>query len=201
MNETAAASGGLRAGPGVGPSWPTRRLRRAGMAAAAAGIALLASACSGGGGASPGGSAPDSVRQMAAYSRCMRAHGDPRFPEPVRDSTGAWQYPAEPHTELAGPGYDTALNSCHKLQPRGGLTAAERRAATYELLALARCMRTHGIRNFPGPTASGDGGVETYFGPGSGVDTRSPQFKAALQDCYVQLPFAPLPGPTVGVAG
>ena len=45
-------------------------------------------------------------------------------------------------------------------------------------LAAARCMRTHGMPNFPDP-------INGYFGfsVGSGINPSSPQFKAAYQYC------------------
>jgi hypothetical protein len=42
-------------------------------------------------------------------------------------------------------------------------------------VAFARCMRAHGVPNFPDP--NGQGG---QLGPGSGIDPRSPQYQAAL---------------------
>jgi hypothetical protein len=48
-------------------------------------------------------------------------------------------------------------------------------------------MRAHGVPNYPDPTTSG-GGVGINLGPNSGVDTNSPQFKAAQQACRKDAP-------------
>jgi hypothetical protein len=52
-------------------------------------------------------------------------------------------------------------------------------------LAYARCMRNHGVGDFPDPTASPGGGVTFQFngGPGSDLDRNSPTFQKADQTC------------------
>jgi hypothetical protein len=52
-------------------------------------------------------------------------------------------------------------------------------------VALARCMRSHGAPDFPGPSANGTG---TAPSPAAGVDPRSPAFLAALRICQHVLP-------------
>jgi hypothetical protein len=51
--------------------------------------------------------------------------------------------------------------------------------------AYARCMRSHGISDFPDPTTSPGGGVAIQLngGPGSDLNKRNPRFKAANQVC------------------
>ena len=51
-------------------------------------------------------------------------------------------------------------------------------------LELARCMRAHGIANFPDPSAGG--GIE--LAPGSGLNPQSPAFQAAQTACKKYLP-------------
>ncbi len=51
-------------------------------------------------------------------------------------------------------------------------------------LELARCMRAHGITNFPDPSTGG--GIE--LAPGSGLNPRSPAFQAAQTACKKYLP-------------
>jgi hypothetical protein len=51
-------------------------------------------------------------------------------------------------------------------------------------LALARCMRAHGITNFPDPNA--DGAIQ--LAPGSGLDPQSPAFQAAQAACSKYAP-------------
>jgi hypothetical protein len=176
-----------------GRSWP--RWRAAAVAAATAGIALLA-ACGGGPGGSGGSAAsssgPATYQQTLAYSQCMRSHGDPGFPYPQQGPGGAWAYPETPQDQsaLSGPGFAAAQKACRKLQPPTGLSPAQRQAATNQALALSRCMRAHGITNFPDPTSNGQG-IGINLGS-AGIDPNSPQYRTAQQACH--LPGAPSGG-------
>ena len=51
----------------------------------------------------------------------------------------------------------------------------------------AGCMRSHGIVNYPDPVDNGHG-IQLGPGPDSGIDTNSPQFKAAQKACVYILP-------------
>jgi hypothetical protein len=167
------------------------RLGRAGaVAAVLAATAPLAAACGGNGstGASDAAhSVADTEQQALAYSQCMQSHGDPGFPDPKRGPGGAWLYGVTPQTQqyFTGPAFNAAQRACKKLQPNQAITPAQRAAALKQLLQLARCMRAHGITDFPDPTTHG-GGVGLQLGPN--IDTSSPQFQAAQKACH-------MPGP------
>lgn len=143
-----------------------------------------------------GGAGPATYQQMAAYSQCMQSHGAPDFPEPVKGPWGGYGYRMDPQisSQLTGPGYNGALKACKKLQPKGGgLTPAERQAAINALLRFARCMRTHGLPDFPDPTTNGRG-IQINFP----VNPNSPQFQSALKACRAVAPpglRGGLPGP------
>ena len=64
--------------------------------------------------------------------------------------------------------------------------AASPTPGTGGLLAFAKCMRSHGVPNFPDPVAGGNG-----FEVGPGLDRSAPAFKAAQADCQKLMP---LPG-------
>ena len=72
----------------------------------------------------------------------------------------------------------------------GGNTAAKYEAA----LAYVDCMRSHGVPNFPDPSASGQINVDFAYGgkdrsPASaGIDRMSPQYISADQTCRHLLP-------------
>jgi hypothetical protein len=53
-------------------------------------------------------------------------------------------------------------------------------------LAYAKCMREHGIADFPDPQPGG--GIAVQAGPGSDLDPDNPQFKAADEACKSLLP-------------
>jgi len=173
-------------GPGHRSPWP----RRARTAAATTALALLAAACSAGpsstgSGGSPtaGGSANSS--SAVAYSRCVRAHGVPNFPDP--DSNG--QIPKEAVVralrEISDSRAKAATNACANLNPAGQesptLTAQEQQ----DYLKAAACMRSHGITNFPDPTFPG-GRVNLSIP--SSINTRSRQFIQAAQTCTKLIP-------------
>jgi hypothetical protein len=177
-------------GRGHGPRqpWPWRA-QAAGVITVMA-AALLAAACSGspsstGSGGSPtaGGSASSS--SAVAYSRCVRSHGVPNFPDP--DSNG--QIPKEAVVralrEVSDSRAKAATNACANLNPAGQgsptLTAQEQ----HDYLRAAACMRSHGITNFPDPTFPG-GRVNLSIP--SSIDTRSRQFTQAAQTCTKLIP-------------
>ena len=96
--------------------------RRAVMLAVAAGIALLASGCGGGGrpagsGASRGANTGHGQEKMLAYSRCVRSHGGPKFPDP--SSNGNLQVNGNALGVSSGV-LQAAEQACSKLLPGGG---------------------------------------------------------------------------------
>jgi hypothetical protein len=55
-----------------------------------------------------------------------------------------------------------------------------------QALAYSKCMRSHGVTNYPDPKVESGGGstrVNTVVGKNDGIDPNSPQFKAAEQAC------------------
>ena len=175
-------------------------LRRAGpMAVALVILALLAAAC--GGGSSGSGvanlgssskSGGDSSSQTAskkadalAYSRCMRSHGISDFPDP--NSKGQISISAGPGSDMDpnSPQWQSAQKACKALEPSPGTPAqqAGRRAAA---LKYSKCMRSHGISDFPDPNSSG--GLEVQAAPGGDLDPNNPQFKTADRACKHLLP-------------
>lgn len=59
-------------------------------------------------------------------------------------------------------------------------------SAKHSELAFSRCMRAHGISDFPDP--SSQGGIALNGGPGSDLNPSSPRFKAATNACKPLLP-------------
>jgi hypothetical protein len=61
---------------------------------------------------------------------------------------------------------------------------------TTQALAYAKCMRAHGITNFPDPTVHDSATSKGVgFNLGAGVDTHSPQFQSASKRCQTQTGF------------
>ncbi len=166
-------------------------LRRALAVVAVAAAAPLAVACGGsassaGGSSGPGAgtaSAPPAyLAQVLAYSRCMRTHGIPGFPDP--DSTGHFNKATLRGLPISAARLRAANNACGHLLPGGPppLTAAQQQ----DYLKAADCMRAHGISVFPDPVFSG--GTVKFPAPPGGFNTNSPQFIHARQICQKLIP-------------
>ncbi len=92
------------------------------------------------------------------YSRCMRQHGVPNFPDPKVSSSGAQHSIAIGITPgvSGSPSFNSAQQACRGVLPGPkDATPAEQHARAVHLLAFARCMRAHGVSGFPDPTATG----------------------------------------------
>ena len=86
-----------------------------------------------------------------AYADCMRSHGVTDFPDPTPDGGVALPATINPQS----PSYQAALLACAKLQPgpAGGPPKASERQRTAGL-AFSKCMRRHGLPDFPDPAIS-----------------------------------------------
>lgn len=149
-----------------------------------------------GGSADARGSANSS--SPVAYSRCVRSHGIPDFPDP--DSGG--QIPKETG-QLLGVS-DTVLRmatqACASLNPSDVSPALQRQELT-DALKFAHCMRSHGVPRFPDPaTDPRSGYVEFVISISQdGFDPQSPLILAEVHTCRHGLPASELPGSPTGV--
>jgi hypothetical protein len=162
-----------RAAGGRGPQ--PRRAALALAIASVAGLSLLASACSGSSGASPGSSNVSRPGDPMAYAACMRSHGVPDFPDPP--SNNIIQRPSR--TDLRSPIFQAAYRACRSLNPSGGSMPPQQEAQVQrQMLAFARCMRSHGVPAFPDP--NNHGGFRVTTGQ---IDPNSPIVSAAAAAC------------------
>lgn len=109
-----------------------------------------------------GGSSPrttsgsNTAAKQVAFSRCMRRHGVPDFPDPgtgggAENSIAGIAIPTT--INMQSPAFKTAQANCVKLLPSGPpvgkqqLTALER-----QMVKTSQCMRAHGVTGFPDPT-------------------------------------------------
>jgi hypothetical protein len=171
------------------------RYRRVLLVALIACLAVVAAGCGGTTGSgvahletstaptNTGTAAVSGSRSPVAYARCMRSHGVPTFPDP--NSKGQVSSSSIPN--LNSPQYRKAQEVCRALLPQGytgqggsptgGSLTPQQQA---QFLQYARCMRTHGLPNFPDPTSSG----LTL----SDIDPNSPRFQVAQKVCHSSLP-------------
>ena len=66
--------------------------------------------------------------------------------------------------------------------------ASSSHGAIAQLLAYARCMRSHGISDFPDPTTGGGISISQHGGPGSDLNRNNPTYEAAHQACRTLQP-------------
>src|SRR6516165_7121901 len=68
----------------------------------------------------------------------------------------------------------------------GGSGSVGSRSTKAQLVAYARCMRRHGVSDFPDPTTLAGGGFAFQIdaGPGSDLNHDAPAFKSANQGCH-----------------
>ena len=129
----------------------------------------------------PGSSGQGPLAEAEAYSQCMRSHGVSNFPDPVLTPDGGYGYRTtgiDPHAAA----FQGALQACKSLpspwRPSGQqLSPAQQQA----WLSWAKCIRAHGVPNFPDPTFSGRA-VQISGG------SSSPQLQSATDACKSQMP-------------
>jgi hypothetical protein len=180
-------------------------IRRAGLyAALLVTLALLAAACGGSnspgaaGGSSPSNSASASA---VAYSACMRSHDVPEYPDP--DSHGNLPKGNARAFGVSSSQYQAAERACRHLLPNSDTTfnasltqclmngdcphALVQQALT-EGLNFARCMRNHGVPNWPDPTIDSTGRPSFQItAAGISIDsTRSSQMLSKIGHCQNQ---------------
>jgi hypothetical protein len=87
-------------------------------------------------------------------ARCMRANGYPDFPDPVQDAAGAWILPESSEEAAAAdpPACHDMLNTAKQQIVPSEITPEE----MAQQQAFARCMREHGLPDFPDPDADGN---------------------------------------------
>ena len=168
---------------------------RAAVVAALVTMTLLTAACAGGTSTGAGSSSLTGAsalhQEELAVAQCMRSHGVPNFPDPPAngDMSGLNADRLGVSTSV----YQSALNRCQYLAPDAGATrsSGQQQQALGKVLQFARCMRSHGMPDFPDPD-----------GTGLRVDpsmTRLPQYQTAYQACKSLLPpDAPVKGASPG---
>ncbi len=179
----------------------------------AGGLAILAAAAAtalaGCGSSKPpsvaGGSGPPASqpqlqvqKSLLEFAACMRAHGEPNFPDP---SGGGFQFGVSSGVDPSSPAFRTAQAKCAKFQPSGLAPGMQTHPTTQwlaQMVKAAECMRRHGIPNFPDPgtsvPASLGGAIRlvsdidgAIFVFPSTVDPQSPAFLRAAVACKFPL--------------
>ncbi|HLI02210.1 MAG TPA: hypothetical protein VKV06_15585 [Acidimicrobiales bacterium] len=141
--------------------------------------------------------------KAVAYSQCMQSHGVPNFPDPnssgqimikkggpggsgkAQSRGGGNQSGFDPNSPAA----QKAQKACQHLAPGGNLSPAQKQKMVAQALKYSKCMRAHGVANFPDPTVEPHGiGFRLNGKPGSNMKPGSPQFQRAQKACRSDLP-------------
>lgn len=169
-----------------------------------ASLILMAAAC-GAREAGPATSSPPTARPTGAssaiqFSHCMRSHGIFDFPDP--GSNGAL-----PKVTLQGLGVSSsrlqaAQTACQDLLPAGAddmFPPGEVQQLLPGMLSFSRCMRSHGVPDWPDPTVDSTG-RPLFRLSAAGISRQqahSPQIERTEARCQGLLPAA-LGGVPVG---
>ncbi len=180
------------------------RLRRAALVIGAILAVGIGVAACGGGPSTPGvargsptstaaNASAGSTKQatgLLAYASCMRSHGVPNFPDPAGSGGIPKEGVISAFRAVSSSQASRAQNACQQLLPAGGsLSGQPSQTVTAQdqhyYLNAARCMRSHGITDFPDPIFSG-GGVN--FPVASRTNQNSTQFTQAVHACEKLIP-------------
>jgi len=191
---------GTRVIRGPRRAWPLIARTAAAIIATTA-LALLA-ACSGSPPSTSSGGSPKagdsaSSPSAVAYSACIRSHGVPNYPDP--DSGDQLPKTDAQRLGVSSSQYQAAQQACQHLLPTGGSIQQQNYqcmsnsdcppALVQQMMAgdlkLARCMRSHGVLNFPDPTNGGSSGpIFNITEAGiSDAASHTRQFIAKLNEC------------------
>ncbi|HEY2592976.1 MAG TPA: hypothetical protein VGK33_03655 [Chloroflexota bacterium] len=169
-------------------AWPPTTARTAAAIIVTASLALPVAAV--------GSSQSTNTQKALAYSRCMRSHGVPNFPDPT--SSGAIPKVSLAQLGVSSSEFQAAEKACRSLLPTGeslqqqadclmmgNCPAAEVRQMLAADLKYARCMRSHGLSNWPDPTFNPQG-MPVFNTTAAGISHRfihSPRFRTLNSEC------------------
>ena len=179
------------------------------LALVALSCTVVVAACGSSGKSSSGGSNAKFAAGVR-FADCMRSHGVSNFPDP--SAGGGISITPGSGIDPRSPAFQSAQSACFKMLPGGGPSHGKpTESAKLAMLKTARCMRAHGLTNFPDPTTSppglgsgsglvlGRGGVFLSLPPG--VSPQSPAFRQAAGACNFPVPGAGPGGAKVAPTG
>jgi hypothetical protein len=143
--------------------------------------------CSASGGSAGATTTTSGQQDAAAVWRelvaCARANGMPNLPDPQIDSNGRADFPDGTPDPPA-----SVRRECQSIYDRLPPSARDEQvrppADMQALLRYARCMREHGVADFPDPDAAGN-----FRAPAGSTDPKTPRFQRALQACRQLDPY------------
>jgi hypothetical protein len=125
----------------------------------------------------PGASVQKHFQEALEFSRCMRAHRIPNFPDP--NSAGGLEIKSSSGIDPGSALFKSAQKACRGYMPVP--SAAQQARAEQQALQFAACMRAHGLANFPDPTFGPNGAIKENGS--NDIDPNSAAFQAAMKIC------------------
>jgi hypothetical protein len=154
-----------------------------------AAVLFLLAGCGGHSSATPTASqSPGTHDQKSAYlqfAQCMRKNGQQNFPDPIQDANGDWGFPASAGKPVA----PTACEAAYRQMRSVNKSIAEQGSSVDmgKLRDFAKCMRQHGLSDWPDPTADGSFPLPGRYAPPNGNQLIAAPLRACPQGAGVKI--------------
>jgi hypothetical protein len=119
-----------------------------------------------------------------AFAGCMRAHAVSNYPDPASDGAIPKRTAAQLGVTMSR--LESAQTACAHLLPNGGRgpTVGALQQSWNDFRTFARCMRSHGVANWPDPSRYPRHPERPTFDlQAAGVDPSSPRIDATARTC------------------
>jgi hypothetical protein len=141
-------------------------------------VAVISAGCGSHAPPQTGGGSKTATKRSEAvkFAECLRENGVRDFPDP--NAKGDFVYGVSVSPAV----WKQAVGACKDLQPPGTLSAKRSPEQQKEGLKFARCIREHGVKDFPDPI-NGEPLVDTNRIPSSATNGGMTILNAAMQKC------------------
>ena len=141
-------------------------------------------------------------QRLPAYSGCMRSHGPAEFPRPRRQRPGPEGRPAGTRgQQLSAPGGPDSLPapvsrptaghwapSLRQCEETGNCPQAMVQQVVIAMRRFSRCMRSHGVPDWPDPTVDSEGRPGFNLVSVHGTDWNAPYIQNKIYQCEHVMP-------------
>jgi hypothetical protein len=135
--------------------------------------------------ATPSVGRTDQKSAYVDFAKCMRANGTPNFPDPVQDGNGDWGFPTTAGKPVAPAACEAAFRQLRSVNQN--LAEQGTHVDIAKLREFAKCMRDHGLSDFPDPTADGLFPLPGRYAPPNGSRLLAEPRRACPQGADVKL--------------
>jgi hypothetical protein len=151
-------------------------------------VLLLSAGC---GSHSPAAQPAGNTDQKSAYvqfAQCMRTNGQPNFPDPIQDANGDWGFPESVGKPVAPAACEAAYRQLRSVNQH--LAESGSQVDIAKLRDFAKCMREHGLSDWPDPTPEGLFPLPGRYAPPNGSRLIAEPLRACPQgaDIKIELP-------------